>query len=88
MQPVFVSHYATNQTRFDWPQDGHWNPLGHELCFDELARSALLERVFSVVRQFDPGAWGIIGVANGPSRGADGERAIPSPSKLKEPVLD
>ena len=51
MQPVFVAHYAAHQTRFEWPQDGHWNALGHELCFEEVARAALLEKEFSGLDQ-------------------------------------
>ena len=44
MQPVFLAHYETHGERFEWPQDSHWNALGHEMCFDVASRSDLLTR--------------------------------------------
>ena len=46
LEPAFVAHYRTNQARFDWPNDGHWNALGHEVCFEALVRSELVSREF------------------------------------------
>lgn len=40
--PAFADHWKANGTRFDWPKDDHWNALGHGVCFEELAASALV----------------------------------------------
>lgn len=42
MLPVFADHWRANGARFDWPDDGHWNALGHRLCFESVAKSALI----------------------------------------------
>lgn len=42
MLPVFADHWRANGARFDWPGDGHWNALGHRLCFESVAKSALI----------------------------------------------
>ena len=42
LHPAFVAHYETHRRRFEWPQDFHWNALGHEVCFDAVARSAMV----------------------------------------------
>lgn len=41
MHPVFTQHYAEHGQRFEFPTDGHWNELGHELAFE-----AVLDRGF------------------------------------------
>lgn len=46
LEPAFVAHYQVHRERFDWPQDAHWNPLGHEMCFDAVAESTLLSAGF------------------------------------------
>ena len=46
LEPAFVAHYSTHKERFDWPQDAHWNALGHEMCFEAAARSAMLSGAF------------------------------------------
>ena len=46
LEPAFVAHYRVHGERFDWPQDAHWNPLGHEMCFDAVAGSTLLSGRF------------------------------------------
>ena len=40
MQPLFIVHYREHRQRFEWPQDPHWNALGHEQCFKAAASSA------------------------------------------------
>lgn len=46
--PVFADHWKANGARFDWPRDGHWNALGHSLCFEAVAESAVVTRVDSL----------------------------------------
>ena len=38
MQPAFIARHDADQTRFEWEHDGHWNSLGHRVCFDEIMR--------------------------------------------------
>ena len=42
MLPRFADHWEANGARFDWPKDSHWNALGHSVCFETVAKSALL----------------------------------------------
>ena len=49
MQPVFAAYYRTHRERFEWPQDSHWNALGHAVCFEALSRSKLLSRGVAVL---------------------------------------
>ena len=58
MQPIFIAHHREHRQRFEWPQDGHWNALGHELCRDAVARSALLSKTFPRSRSARTGAAG------------------------------
>ena len=46
LEPRFITHYRTHGRRFEWPQDLHWNALGHEVCFDAVRSSALLTGTF------------------------------------------
>ena len=46
LQPRFITRYRTHGRRFEWPRDGHWNALGHEVCFDAVRSSALLTGAF------------------------------------------
>ena len=46
MQPRFAAHYQQHGRRFEWPQDYHWNALGHERCFDAVRSSKLLSEAF------------------------------------------
>ena len=46
LQPAFVAHYRAHGEWFEWPQDSHWNALGHELCFDAVARSQVVAAGF------------------------------------------
>ncbi len=43
--PVFADHWKANGAPFDWPQDSHWNALGHGLCFEAVAESAVVAGV-------------------------------------------
>ena len=56
LQPVMIAHYAEHQERFEWPQDGHWNALGHELCSGAVASSNLLSREAPWVQGETPAA--------------------------------
>ena len=44
MQKVFMAHYAHFGQRFEYPNDDHWNPLGHELFFEAMNGSAVMKR--------------------------------------------
>ena len=46
LQPRFIAHYRKHRQRFEWPQDFHWNALGHERCFDAVRSSKLLSEAF------------------------------------------
>ena len=46
MQPRFRAHYRKYGRRFEWPQDYHWNALGHERCFEAVRSSKLLAGAF------------------------------------------
>ena len=46
LQPRFIAHYRRHRQRFEWPQDRHWNALGHERCFDAVRSSKLLSAAF------------------------------------------
>ena len=46
LQPRFIAHYRKHRRRFEWPQDNHWNALGHERCFDAVRSSKLLSEAF------------------------------------------
>ena len=46
LQPRFIAHYRKHRQRFEWPQDEHWNALGHERCFDAVRSSKLLSEGF------------------------------------------
>lgn len=44
MHPVFTQHYAKHEQRFEFPTDGHWNELGHELAFEAVSDRGFLSR--------------------------------------------
>ena len=46
LQPRFIAHHRKHRRRFEWPQDRHWNALGHERCFDAVRSSKLLSAAF------------------------------------------
>ena len=43
-EPVFLAHYRVHRERFEWPQDYHWNSLGHRMCFEAVSQSRVLSR--------------------------------------------
>ena len=45
MHRVFSEHYAEHGEKFEYPTDTHWNPLGHELFFEEMYRSNAVQQV-------------------------------------------
>jgi hypothetical protein len=45
MHRVFSDHYAGHGDKFEYPTDTHWNPLGHELFFEEMYRSNAVQQV-------------------------------------------
>ena len=47
MQPMFVEHFRLHQEPFNWTRDKHWNSLGHGLCADRVAQSAVLRRMMA-----------------------------------------
>ncbi len=46
MDTAFFAHWRQHGERFDWPRDGHWNPLGHRLAAEQVERSGLLRNIF------------------------------------------
>jgi len=38
MEPVFADHYQKHKQKFEFPNDGHWNSLGHMIVSKEIAR--------------------------------------------------
>jgi len=46
MHEAFAAHYARNRQRFEFPGDGHWNALGHQLVAGAITGSVLYRRVF------------------------------------------
>jgi len=46
MQPAFIRKHRLDSSRFEFPADGHWNELGHELVADEIQKSAIFTRIF------------------------------------------
>ena len=46
LQPRFIAHWRKHRQRFEWPQDAHWNALGHERCFEAVRSSKMLSAAF------------------------------------------
>lgn len=44
LQPIFASHYALMRQRFEYPHDGHWNYLGHELAVRAIEETPMFQR--------------------------------------------
>jgi len=43
MDRYFFPRHAETGDRFEWPRDGHWNPLGHALAAQAVLESPLLK---------------------------------------------
>jgi hypothetical protein len=48
LEPLFFAHYRKHHQRFEFPDDGHWNSLGHSLAAEAVQSSRLMERLLSV----------------------------------------
>lgn len=46
MQPVFIKKNRYDGSTFEFPNDGHWNKLGHNLAASEVARSHVFKETF------------------------------------------
>jgi hypothetical protein len=46
MQPVFMRRHQLDNSTFEFPNDGHWNELGHRLVAEEIQNSAAFKRIF------------------------------------------
>lgn len=44
LHPVFSADYARARRRFEFPHDGHWNSLGHELAAQEIEATPVFRR--------------------------------------------
>ena len=79
LEPAFVAHYRAHRERFDWRQDAHWNALGHEMCFEAVAGSALLSGGFPGSKASGRGTGGIGhgGVCSGGAAAVSDHRAGP-----------
>ena len=53
LNPVFTSDFREHRLPFEYRQDAHWNERGHQLCFEEVAQSAVL-RSFSQLQSESP----------------------------------
>lgn len=47
MQSVFAMHYRRHKKRFEFPNDDHWNDLGHQLVADVIEKSATFRNILS-----------------------------------------
>lgn len=50
LQPVFGDHYAHNRQRFEFPHDGHWNGLGHELAAQSIEKTPVYKHFLSLTK--------------------------------------
>lgn len=47
MTPAFAAAWARDGQRFEFPNDNHWNPLGHRIVADQIARSSVFEKAMN-----------------------------------------
>ncbi len=48
MQSEFIDHYRKHGQMFEFPNDDHWNAVGHEVFADAVERSAVYSRLSSM----------------------------------------
>ena len=41
----FFSRHKRSGERFEYPRDGHWSPIGHEVAFEAIMSSKLLAKI-------------------------------------------
>jgi len=46
MQPAFMGKHRLDNSRFEFPTNGHWNELGNRVVADEIRKSAVFTRIF------------------------------------------
>ncbi len=46
LQPAFVSRNRLDDSRFEFPTDGHWNELGNRLVAEEMSKSVVFRSTF------------------------------------------
>lgn len=46
MQPVFQAQYQRHHQRFEFPDDAHWNALGHQVFAESVAQSSVVRSLF------------------------------------------
>lgn len=46
MQKFFEEHYKIHRQRFEYPNDNHWNEIGHEVLADAVSRSSVFRKLF------------------------------------------
>ena len=46
MQEIFVARHGQDGSRFEFPTDGHWNSLGHEMAARAIASSRVFKSTF------------------------------------------
>ena len=51
MQRPFMEHYKVNNAKFEFPEDGHWNALGHRLAAENIMRNKLFKLFLQRVLQ-------------------------------------
>lgn len=51
MQPLFLSDYARQGRRFEFPDDNHWNAAGHEVFAGAVQQSKVYRQTFGFQRQ-------------------------------------
>jgi hypothetical protein len=54
MQEIFITRYNLDGSRFEFPTDGHWNSLGHELAAQAIAASEVFKSTFGEERRIGP----------------------------------
>lgn len=51
LDPAFFARHGRTGERFEYPNDGHWNPAGHEVAFEAVMSSGLMKRLLRPVEQ-------------------------------------